>query len=351
MEPSNEERVFRRLIELVSIDTTSGWEDAGLDVLKVQLSEVGLEVTTHEGAPGRTNVFAGPHQPRVIFTTHLDVVPHYFSPVSQSKSAEEGGDVVHGRGACDAKGQIVCQLEAIRRLRESGRDDVAFVGVVGEESDAIGAAAIEVWQERLEKVELLVNGEPTQGVCATGQRGYLHLRLTCTGRSAHSGSPELGHSAINDLLDWLQTLREQEVPVDEDLGPEVWNIGVLEGGSAANVVPHIAHAELLARTLPDSDFLSRVEASCPDTGNIEVLVNEAAARYPRIEGFEYATMPFGSDLPTLARFLPDTAQVALVGPGDIAVAHTEDEHIRLDELLEGAELLRSLAEKASGKRK
>src|SRR6185503_3241265 len=113
-----------------------------------------------------------------------------------------------GRGTCDAKGQIVVHLSVIAELLARGNGGFAWLGVVGEETDSIGAIAASDLAERLRTCEAAINGEPTENRLATGQRGALQLRLVTKGKAAHSGTPELGKSAIWPLLDWLQKLRE-----------------------------------------------------------------------------------------------------------------------------------------------
>lgn len=322
-----------RLLELCAADTTSGAEDAGLPALRALLAELGAVVTEQPVAPGRTNVLAVWGTPRVLFSTHLDTVPPFIAPRRE-------GDRILGRGACDAKGQILAQLAAIHALREEGVEGLAWLGVVGEETDSAGAAAALSFS--MPELRALINGEPTGNRLATGQRGALHLHLECHGIAAHSGSPELGRNAICDLLDWLQGLRSEAGPMDADLGPEVWNLGSMDGGGAANVVPARAEAEILARTVPGSDFARRVEAHRPEHGEITVRLSEPPDRYPVLNGFPMAPMPFGSDAPALRALVPDRT-VALAGPGSIAVAHTQDEHLDLDDLEAGIALNRRLA--------
>ncbi|HYC77199.1 MAG TPA: M20/M25/M40 family metallo-hydrolase, partial [Planctomycetota bacterium] len=145
--------LIRRLAALMAADTTTGREDRGLDVLREVLIEAGGDVELVPVAPGRTNVLARfGASPRALFTTHVDTVPPYIPPTVD-------GDVVRGRGACDAKGQIVAQLAAIESLRAEGRDDVAWLGVVGEEADSLGAKATETpaWRARLPDVQVVLN--------------------------------------------------------------------------------------------------------------------------------------------------------------------------------------------------
>ncbi|HXC16016.1 MAG TPA: M20/M25/M40 family metallo-hydrolase [Holophagaceae bacterium] len=326
-----------RLMDLCASDTTSGLEDLGLPTLRALLAELGAEVTEQSVAPGRTNVLAtwpaNGDGPRVLFSTHLDTVPPFIAPRRE-------GDRIHGRGTCDAKGQILAQLAAIHALRGEGIEGLAWLGVVGEETDSAGARA--ALSLPMPELRALINGEPTGNKLATGQRGALHLHLACRGVAAHSGSPELGRNAIWELTDWMQRLRAEARPTDPMLGPEVWNLGRMSGGDAPNVVPARAEAEVLARTLPGSDFADRVAALRPEHGDIAVRLSEPPDRYPVLNGFPMAPMPFGSDAPTLRALVPDRT-VVLAGPGHITTAHTEDEHLDLDDLEAGIALNRRLA--------
>jgi len=324
-----------RLMALCGPETTSGREDEGLPVLRELLTELGAEVVEQPVAAGRTNVLALWGRPRVLFSTHLDTVPPYLPPRLE-------GEVLWGRGSCDAKGQIVAQLAAIKALLAQGRTGFAWLGVVGEETDSAGAAAALGLADRLQDVKVLINGEPTELKLGTGQRGVQHVCLHCHGRAAHSGSPQLGHNATWPLLDWLQRLREQERPVDPLLGPELWNLGLLEAGEALNSVPARAEAHLLARVVPGSTLLDEVRRLAPAEGAVELRLDEPADLYPTIPGFDHAAMPFGSDAPALRALVPDRT-VVLAGPGSITVAHTLDEHITLSDLEAGVDLNRRLA--------
>ncbi len=324
-----------RLVALCEADTTSGREDAGLPVLKALLTELGARVVEQPVAPGRTNVLALWGSPRLLFSTHLDTVPPFLPPRLEA-------DAVHGRGTCDAKGQVLAQLAAIRRLVAEGREGLAWLGVVGEETDSVGATAAAQLADHFPHLKALINGEPTDLKLATGQRGVQHLSLRCQGQAAHSGSPELGHNATWPLLDWLQRLREQGRPVDPELGPELWNLGLLRAGEALNSVPATAEAQLMARVVPGSRFLEEVQRLAPPEGTVSLRLDEPADRYPAIPGFPHAPMPFGSDAPALRALVPDRT-VVLAGPGSITVAHTLAEHLHLADLEAGVDLNHRLA--------
>ncbi|MBX3471698.1 MAG: M20/M25/M40 family metallo-hydrolase [Planctomycetes bacterium] len=325
----------RWLTDLCAVDTTSGQEDAGLDPLQALLRALGADVELQPVAPGRTNVLARWGAPRVLLTTHLDTVPPFIAPRWE-------GDVLWGRGACDAKGQAVAQLAAIDALVRRGARGLAWLGVVGEETDSAGAQAALALRPALPDLAAVIDGEPTEGALATGQRGVVHVRLRCRGRAAHSGTPERGRSALWPLLDWLAALRGLPQATDAELGPELWNLGLLRGGEAPNVVPAHAEADLLLRTLPGSRLLEDVRRLAPPDADVEVLLDEPPDRYPPVPGFPRAAVPFGSDAPRLRALAPGGA-VVLAGPGTITVAHSPDERLGLDELRAGVELNARLA--------
>ena len=324
------------LTELCALDSTSGREAGVLPALLPALESRGARVEIQELAPGRCNVLATWGEPRILFTTHLDTVPPFLPP-------SWDGETFHGRGTCDAKGQIVAQLLALDKLRMLGFTNLGWLGVAGEEIDSLGAREILRWKDRFTKCRALVNGEPTGLLVAAGQRGVENLVLACQGRPAHGGSPELGHNAILDLMAWLDRVGSIPLGQDAELGPEVWNLGTLQGGEAVNIVPAYAEAWLNVRTVPGSTFRQAVEALKPPTGSLRVALAEAPCRFPALPGFPRAPMPFGSDAPQLQGLIPG-GTVVLAGPGSITCAHTAQEHLSMTDLLGGVDLFVRLAQ-------
>ncbi len=330
-------RLGETLVDLCAVDTTPGREDAIHPVLLPLLQELGADVTLQPVDAGRTNVLARWGNPRVLFSTHLDTVAPFFAP-------RFDGVVVFGRGACDAKGQALAQLEAIRQLLSEGHTNLGWLGVVGEETDSAGAAKALELAPLLPDLLILVNGEPTEGRLGTGQRGVLVLKLAVEGRSAHASDPSKGRSAAWPLMDWLQAIRNEPMARHPELGSEVWNLGLLEAGEAVNSVPAHAEARLQARTVPGTRLLEAVHAACPEHGTVEVVLDESWDTYPQLEGFDYDVLPFGSDAPALRALVPDR-MVVLAGPGTIRVAHTLNEQISLDEVTAGVALNARLAKR------
>lgn len=329
MDPLDPIDLARRLID---IDSTTGREGEAGRVLAAFLRERGYSVLEQPlpQDPTRINVIAAAGEPAVVFSTHVDCVPPFFP-----SRLEDG--VLYGRGACDAKGILAAQVAAAERLRAAGETRVGLVFVAGEERGSEGAVAANRIASRS---RYLINGEPTDNRLGAATRGVLRVRLRTAGRAAHSGYPELGRSAIEALIDLLVSLRAAPWPDDPVLGRTHYSVGLIEGGVAPNVVPPHASAELLFRTTGPHDLVRQVLAeTVGNRATIEEVLEVPPVRLETREGFEQAVFAYTTDIPLLSNW----GTPLLLGPGSIHVAHTDEEHVRVDELLEAVDLYERLA--------
>ena len=304
--------------ELIDIDSTTGQEGQAGRWLAARLRALGYEVIEQELERGCANVLATLDPPEVVLSTHFDCVPPFFP-------SDVRGDNLYGRGACDAKGIIAAQVAAVERLRAVGERRVGLLFVAGEERGSDGAAAA---NELPNASRFLINGEPTDNRLAIATRGVLRVRLHATGRAAHSSTPERGISAIDRLLDALIQLRSLELPHDDLLGTTHYNIGLIDGGIAHNVVSPHASAEVLFRTVGDTGMLLARLSALEPLVRVEELLRIEAIRMHMVPGFDAAVFPFTTDVPLLDRW----GAPLLFGPGSILVAHTDHEHLSIAEL-------------------
>ena len=329
------ERIAQWTLQLCQIDSTTGHEARMVPQLTAMFRNLGARVLWQSVEGGRCNLLATWGDPRLLFTTHLDTVPPFLPPRRE-------GNRLWGRGTCDAKGILATMMETIRLLLAEGRRDLAFLGVVGEETDSLGARIALDLKANLPHLQGVINGEPTGNILATGQRGSVHLCLRCRGKAAHSGTPEEGINAAFPLFDWIHDLRQLPERMDPILGPEVWNLGTLQTGRAINVVPDEAEARLFARTVAGSTFVQDVLRLKPNLGEVDVLFEKGPEVFPRLEGFPMAPVPFGSDAHTLRNLVRDRF-VVMTGPGSIRVAHTEGEYLDLADAVAGVRQYLALA--------
>jgi acetylornithine deacetylase len=307
---------------LVGVPSPTGAEgEVGRSLVPI-LEALGLSVTLQPlpESPARFNVLAlAGGEPEVALCTHLDVVPPHIPP-------HRDGDILYGRGACDAKGIIAAMVAAAERLRAAGERRFALLFVIGEETDS-GGARLAV--ERLGGSGFarrgVIVGEPTDGRCARAQKGSLKAVLVTRGRAAHSSCPETGDSAVLRLLPILNDLAAADWGADPTLGAGTLNIGELHAGVRVNVVPAEARAGLMVRIV---DSVAATEQRLRDVvggrGEVQVSVGSepqalhVPGRRPSV------VVAFNTDVPVLRAFGPPV----LCGPGSIRHAHADDEQVR-----------------------
>lgn len=283
----------------------------------------------------RFNLFVKPsgRNPRVIFTTHLDVVPApdgLFIP-----TIVDGA--LFGRGACDTKGIAAVMIEVVDSLKRHGHDDIGLLFVVGEETDSVGArSAVPMLRER--GVEFIVNGEPTEGKLVIAQKGVLAGTISIKGRSCHSGYPHLGVDANAFLIDVASELRSIDFGAHPVYGKSTINIGILRGGEAGNIVSPSAELGFWLRTVSSSHasretILSAVHSVERGFPGAEVSIafdveSEPIELLP-VPGFQTTVFCGGSDV---SYYVESGARVLMYGPGSLTHAHTDTEQITLREL-------------------
>ena len=318
-----ESRLFELARRLIDIPSVTGDEGEVGRFLASHLEASGYEVETQEIAPGRANVLArvAGARSRVVLSTHMDTVPPHFA-------SEEDAEFVHGRGACDAKGIIAAQIAAAELLRAEGVKEIGLLFTVDEEmgSDGARAANGHGWAR---DCRFLVNGEPTDNRLAAGTKGSLRVRLTASGREAHSAYPERGDSAVDKLLDVLADVRSYGWRRDDFFGETTCNVGTLRGGTRPNVVAAEAGADLQFRLVASArEVKQALERIAAGRVRVEYLSENEPLRLNVVEGFEQEVMRFTTDIP----YLTNWGAPLLVGPGSILVAHTLEERVAKREL-------------------
>lgn len=327
------EDLASQLTAWLLINSVTPDEGAFLEALEVFFSGRGWLVQRQHVEHGRWNLLATrpDHTPRLIFSTHVDTVPP-FLPVRRD------GDTLYGRGACDTKGGLLAMCEAADALMALGHHDLGFLLVVGEEVDHIGARVAQQLDVRPERIILC---EPTRNRVISAQKGMAKLKLHAHGTAAHSAYPERGDSALHRLIDATHDALHAEWPAHPLLGPTTVNVGMMQGGVAANVFAPEADADLLIRLVSEPEpVLDQLRHLCAHHRvEVEPLVHNAPVFFHPPDGFTTGTVSFNTD----ASYLAPVAPVWLVGPGDIEVAHTDHEHITLSDIQAGIDLYVRLA--------
>lgn len=323
----------------------------------------GAEVMIEEVLPGRPNVLGqfpsapskeGRTKPRILFAPHTDTVS-----VAGMQIDPFGGELrdgrIWGRGASDTKGPMAAMLWALWELRDEIAQlpvEVDFVGLMSEESHQLGSRH---FAANHESYDLALVGEPTEMKVVHTHKGCVWIDVHTHGRAAHGARPELGENAIVKMATLATALdsdfrRELADAGGNDrwLGVSTVNLGMIQGGSRANIVADHCSIKLDIRVTPElvtrggplpllREFVRRVDPTATVDEAPNVLALDTDPNHPLIQsllsaGSELTGAPWFCDAVFLAA--AGTPAIA-IGPGSIAQAHTEDEFISVADLEQG----------------
>ncbi|HUP65778.1 MAG TPA: M20/M25/M40 family metallo-hydrolase [Thermoanaerobaculia bacterium] len=319
--------------QLIDIPSVTGEEGPHGAFLQRVLTSLGFTIEEQEIEAGRKNLFAtAGGVPRVILCSHLDTVPPFFP---SSETPRE----IHGRGACDTKGIIAAMVDAGEQLIGDGAKDFAFLFVVGEETDSIGAKrANDHFAGR--GSEIVIVGEPTDSRYVRATKGALTARIEFPGVPAHSAYPERGDSAIRKLARAIEAIYEADWGSDDDLGQGIPNVGVVRGGEKANVIAAHAEADCIFRLIgPVAAAHAQLETlTAAHGGSIARWYGNDPVRMMVPAGEDSIVAGFNTDAPHLFSL----GRPILFGPGSILDAHGESEKIGKSEIIAASETYRKL---------
>ena len=314
--------------QLIDIPSTSDNELAIAELLERELTRLGYTTQRHDVSATRFNLLArAGGAPRVVLNSHIDTVPPWFA-------SSEDEENVYGRGACDTKGIVAAMIVAGERLRSRGIQDFAFLFVVGEETDSIGAKTANTAFANLGSEYVLV-GEPTESTFARASKGALTCTIRFEGVAAHSAYPHLGDSAINRMVAAIAEINATDWGRHELLGEATVNVGVVRGGQKPNIIAAEAECELIFRlvTTPE-DVQARLEALLERHRG---RITSARGNEPQFmvvpAGEKSEVVSFNTDVP----WLKNLGKPLLFGPGSILDAHGKNEKIAKRELLAAIE--------------
>ena len=331
--------IFDFYLDLMNIESTSGREAKLSEYIKQKVNYKKAKLEVQQVGDGSENLFFKWGDPKIIFCTHMDTVPPYIPPtVSYNIDSDLIDDAtVWGRGACDAKGQIVSQYALSLELEKEGYSDFGILWVSGEETGSTGARQA---NQIIDGCEYIVVGEPTENLLVSAAKGTALYKVKIEGRGAHSGYPLNGDDALIKFNDFYRKLRDLKFPVDKILGDTTWNIGVLSSPNPFNVVPYLVEFSLYVRTTFASEKV--VDSLLQELSAQDVMLLPISKSNPIMfhteQGFQQGSVSFGSDAPLFT----NVPSKLLYGPGSILNAHTESERLTIKEIEKAVEDLQTL---------
>lgn len=362
---------------LIAVDSTSSRSNGPIiDLIEKEAKGIGLETRRMKwkdaNGVDKYNLVCrrGTEQSGgLALVAHTDCVP-FDADWKEALSAVERDGRIYGRGSADNKGFLAAALAAAANT-PAGAQPLTLLFTADEEVGCLGAKQL-VAEARIHPRHAIV-GEPTSLVPIRAHKGYCAVEVQVHGLEGHSAYPDVGASAIHavgklfiELEKIGEMLKEEK---DKAFSPQwtTWNVGVIGGGKARNIIAGECHFSYEWRPLPGQDPRKAlrlledaarrlVEAS---GGKVNVSIaplrtDAAAVTPPEAEvvkfleeqsGHRAKTVPFGTELPEVVGM---GAEGCVFGPGDIKQAHRTGEFTEIAELEKAAAILEKAIQRFCG---
>jgi acetylornithine deacetylase len=358
------------LAKLVGFDTTSAKSNLALIAfVQEYLASHGIDSTLVPSADDKKAcLFAtiGEGEGGVGLSGHSDCVPVDGQKwMSDPFTLTERDGKLYGRGTCDMKGFIACVLASVplfksRKLKEPIHILISY-------DEEVGCAGVRPMIAQLGKElprpRIVIVGEPTSMTVIDAHKRIDVYRTKVTGKEAHSSLPAMGVNAISvaaELIGELDRLAEEIAASENDPRFEppysTVSVGIIEGGTAPNIVPKTCDFRWQVRSLPSTpvDEAPRDLAAFAEKALLPKMREVAADAAIETEGqttvpsfmaapqsdavalamaLTGANRTMGVSYATEAGLFESAGCPAVVcGPGDIAQAHAADEFVSVAQL-------------------
>jgi acetylornithine deacetylase len=310
-------------------------------------------------------------KPELALVCHTDTVP--FDPAWREAVHPRVRDgKLYGRGSCDVKGFLVCVLASLSRL-DIGRlsKPLALVLTADEEVGCVGAKLLA--RRKAMWARYTIIGEPTGLRPVRAGKGYALAEIVLRGKEAHSAFPAEGRSAIFDAARVIASLeriaKKLTTRKNRSFDPPhtTLNVGLIQGGSAKNIVPGECRITVEWRPIPGQDpewtaqlireELTRLAHDYPgldarlDVKRLDPPFNPAPAGHlaTLLESLTHrrsTTVSFGTEAAHLQSL---TSEAVVFGPGDMTTAHKTGEFVPTAALNECAIHLTAVIQKLCAK--
>lgn len=355
-----EERIIQLTSELVAIPTHET-ESGAQQLLAAWLGACGFECRLEPVAPGRPNLVAyRAGSGGTFLNSHVDVHPPHGHP--DPFTVRQQGDVLVGRGVLDAKGQIAALIAAVELEADAS---ACVVITCDEEAGGLGSEHVTIpdgpW-----RTDGGIVLEPTDFAVCTAQSGNIDVRVEVSGTAGHAyaeerrGSPIKAVLSVIEELDTCRFLKEEHPLIGR---PRV-NIGRLTGGEHTWRTPARAELQMTLGVVPGTDLGAATDEV---TTRLDDIARRWTGRgtsflYEITDTSEPIEIPWGS-VPIAKRIaaalgrplepagmpswtdagnflLRHQLPCVVFGAGQLGPAHSNNEWVRIADLVRLAEVLR-----------
>ncbi len=308
-----------------------------------------------------------PALPWLLFESHMDTVAIDGMTIDPL-AAELRDGRIWGRGSCDTKGTGAAMLWAMKQYAlQAGPHpcNAALLFAIDEEFGMTGVRAF--IHQHLPTLSWrpigVIVGEPTNCQPIVAHNGCVRWSITTTGTAAHSADPSKGHSAISDCAAVIAAIERDYIPQLTTrhalTGKAQASINLIRGGTQINIIPESCSIQLDRRVVPGEDpstvlptvhgVLDQLKTQHPRLNAKQEVIFQCPPLAPQpndpllpivqqaLGDMKLPTAPLGVPYATDAGDLSAAGiPTVVIGPGDIAQAHTKDEWLEVAALHQGA---------------
>lgn len=362
------------LERLVGFNTTSRLSNLELiDFVYEYLKDAGINpYIDYNSDRSKANLYAivGPETGGgVALSGHSDVVPVEGQDWTRNPWAlSREGELLYGRGTTDMKGFIAAALAAVPAMLEAPlREPIHFCISHDEEIGCVGVRTLlEYLSRQPNRPRSCIVGEPTRMDVVTAHKGKLGMRCMVKGHACHSALAPQGVNAVHaaarviGFLADMARKKQEEGPFDEnfDVPHSTVHTGVIEGGSALNIVPAECRFDFEFRNLPQEDpqdMIESVKRFVRERVEPEMRTPEHGVEFQwtELSNFPGLNSDEADEIVKLVRRLRHNDRIKKVGfgteaggfsgigiqsvvcgPGSITQAHIPDEYVEIGQLAE-----------------
>jgi [amino group carrier protein]-lysine/ornithine hydrolase len=361
-----QEQAIRLLTNLLGIYSPSGKEEDIANFLAEEMKKLGFQVGT-DGIGNVIGVF-GEGEPVIFLCGHMDTVAGHL-PLR----VEEGK--IYARGAVDAKGPLAAMVMGAAQVAKDPnfKGKVLIAGVIEEEATSRGIRHI-ITQGI--KADYAIFGEPSGAENITiGYKGQIVLKVVCKTKTGHASTPWLYENALEKAYELWGQIKSSFPPVEKQDSP--FNVvstclTKISGGQANSVIPFESEMFLDVRVPPQyttkqvydeiKKVIDQYKESNPNVAVKVTIVDsvepfEVDKSSPLVRALSISIRRVIGKPATVLRktgtgdmnILGKAMNVPIVtyGPGDSHLDHTTDEHIVIDEYLNGIQVYKETILKLS----
>ncbi len=354
----DEARLVNTFLELVAIDSPSGQEQVMGEDLMQRLCDLGGAVVRdeHGNVIGR---WAEGDGDWLMLSAHMDTVGKDTGIKPQIRDGVIYSDGTTILGSDDKSG-VAAILEVIRSIRDDGlpHPPLEVVFSVGEEVSLRGARLLDKSKLRSRQGYVLDSGGVI-GTIVVSAPSQDSLEVIVHGKTAHAGSePERGINAIRVASEAIAAMPLGRI--DEETTA---NIGIIEGGTARNIVPDRVRVIGEARSRNDASLERQTRAM---TAAFQSAADRHGARLEMNVLRAYNTYRLTPSTPLVARAVAAAERLGLTpdfhesgGGSDANIyaeagiscavlstgmvdVHTPQEHVAIADMVDSARLLQAV---------